>query len=54
MCIRDRNVLNALNNAEINYLDSSSLSNNSEFSLSVIANYIDVEANNTVSYTHLI
>ena len=35
-----QNVLNALNNAEINYLDSSSLSDNSEFSLSVIANYI--------------
>lgn len=41
-----QNVLNALNNAEINYLDSNSLNDNSEFSLSVIANYIDVEANN--------
>ena len=44
-----QNVLNALNNAEINYLDSSSLSDNSEFSLSVIANYIDVEANNILN-----
>lgn len=44
-----QNVLNALNNAEINYLDSNSLNDNSEFSLSVIANYIDVEANNILN-----